>query len=158
MSIGRFYAMIGGLIRDTHSGKYLVLRRSAEKDVGSGEWECITGRVDQGEGFPEALRREVLEELGVQIQPDFILMTSHFYRGAPIPENEMVGLMVSCSLESPEAIQISWEHSEARWVTRDEAVELLPADHWLVELIQRDERMRTRIPESLLAYYHQAGL
>jgi len=158
MSIGRFYAMIGGLIRDTHSGKYLVLRRSAEKDVGAGEWECITGRVDQGEGFPEALRREVLEELGVQIQPDFILKTSHFYRGAPIPENEMVGLLVACSLESPEAIQISWEHSEARWVTRDEAVELLPADHWLVGLIQRDERMRALIPESLLAYYQQAGL
>ena len=158
MSIGRFYAMIGALIRNANSGKYLVLRRSAEKDVGAGTWECVTGRVDQGEGFPEALQREVMEELGVQVQPDFILRTSHFYRGAPIPENEMVGVMVACSVENPETIQISWEHSEARWVTPDEATELLPRGHWLVELIQRAEMMRTLMPEALLNYYRQAGI
>jgi 8-oxo-dGTP pyrophosphatase MutT (NUDIX family) len=158
MSIGRFYAMIGALIRDVHSGKYLVLRRSAEKDVGAGAWECVTGRVDQGEGFPEALQREVMEELGVGVQPDFILRTSHFYRGASIPENEMVGVMVACSLENPEAIQTSWEHSEAHWVTADDAVQLLPEGHWLVELIQRAETVYALMPDELLAYYHTAGI
>jgi 8-oxo-dGTP pyrophosphatase MutT (NUDIX family) len=158
MSVGRFYAMIGALIRDVHSGKYLVLRRSAEKDVGAGAWECVTGRVDQGEGFPEALQREVMEELGVQIQPDFILRTSHFYRGASVPENEMVGVMVACSLETPEAIQPSWEHSEARWVTPDEAAEMLSEVHWLVKLIRRAETMHALMPDALLAHNRQAGI
>jgi len=145
--------MVGALIRDVRSGKYLVLRRSAEKDVGAGAWECVTGRVDQGEGFSEALQREVMEELGVQVQPDFILRTSHFYRGAPIPENEMVGVIYACSLENPEAIQTSWEHSESRWVTLNEATELLQEGHWLVKLIQRAETMRALISDELLAYY-----
>ncbi len=158
MSIGRFYGMIGALIRDVHSGKYLVLRRSVEKDVGAGVWECVTGRVDQGEGFPDALEREVQEELGVQVQPDFILRTSHFYRGALIPENEMVGVIYACSLENPETIQLSWEHSEARWVTVDEAAELLSEGYWLAELIHRAETMRSLIPDELLAYYHQSGI
>lgn len=158
MSIGRFYAMIGALIRDTQSGKYLVLHRSAEKDIGAGEWECVTGRVDQGEGFPEALQREVREELGVQVQPDFILRPTHFYRGDPLPENEMVGVMYCCSLNNPDDIQISWEHAEARWVTLEEAAELFPANHWLTELIQRAEIMRSLMPEELLAYYRRVGI
>jgi 8-oxo-dGTP diphosphatase len=158
MSIGRFYAMIGALIRDPRTGKYLVLRRSAEKDVAAGEWECVTGRVDQGEGFPEALQREVREELGVQVQPEFILRTAHFYRGERIPENEMVGVMYCCSLENAEAIQISWEHAEARWVTPDEAAALLSEAHWLLRLIDRAEKMRALISEDLLAYYRRVGI
>ena len=158
MSIGRFYGMIGALIRDAGTGKYLMLRRSSEKDVGSGSWECVTGRVDQGEGFSEALQREVMEELGVHVTPDFILRTSHFYRGEPIPENEMVGVMVACSLATPEAIRTSWEHSESCWISVEEAVELLPSGYWLAELIQRDAAMRELIPESLLDFYHQTGI
>ena len=158
MSIGRFYAMIGALIRDPSSGKYLVLRRSEEKDVGAGDWDCVTGRVDQGEGFLEALHREVKEELGVEIQIDFFLRTEHFYRGDPVPENEMVGVFYCCSLENPEAIQTSWEHSEARWVTLDEAAKLLPEGHWLIALIQRAEMLRALIPAELLTYYRQAEI
>ena len=157
MSIGRFYAMIGALIRDSNSGKYLVLRRSAQKDIGAGEWECVTGRVDQGEGYPEALYREVMEELGVGVQIDFILRTEHFYRGEQKPENEMVGVLYHCSIDHPDAIQTSWEHAEARWVTLDEAGKLLPERHWLIGLIRRAEEMRALIPAELLAYYRQTG-
>ena len=158
MSIGRFYAMISALLWDAHTERYLVLKRSLEKDIGAGEWECVTGRVDQGEGYPEACHREVQEELGVEIQIDFILRTEHFYRGEPIPENEMVGVIYCCSLDNPDAIQLSWEHAEARWVTPAEAAELLPSDHWLLEIIQRAENMRTLIPEELLVYYRRMGI
>jgi len=158
MSIGRFYAMIGALIRDLASGKYLVLRRSADKDLGAGQWECVTGRVDQGESYPEALHREVMEELGVDVQIDFILRTEHFYRGEAKPENEMVGVLYCCSIDNPESIQTSWEHSEARWVTTDEAAELLPEGHWLLDLIERAETMRALIPAELMAYYRRSGI
>ena len=153
MSIGRFYAMISALLWDARTGKYLVLKRSPKKDIGAGEWECVTGRVDQGESYPEACQREVREELGVDVQIDFILRTEHFYRGEAIPENEMVGVMYCCSLASPDSIKLSWEHSEACWVTPTEAAEFLSADHWLLQMIQRAEELRTLIPEELLAYY-----
>lgn len=158
MSIGRFSAMIGALVRDSNSGKYLVLRRSDEKDVAAGEWECVTGRVDQGEGFPEAFQREVMEEIGVRLQPDFILRPSHFYRGDPIPENEMVGVMYGCSLDNPDAVQLSWEHAESRWVTPDEAAELFPENHWLLEIIQRSETMRSMISDELMEYFHSVKI
>ena len=110
------------------------------------------------EGFPEALQREVMEELGVRVTADFILRPSHFYRGEPVPENEMVGVMYACTLEAPESIQLSWEHSESRWVTPDEAAELFPAGHWLPELIQRTETMRSLMSDELLEFFHTAKI
>ena len=65
----------------------------------------------------------------------------------------MVGVIYACSLENPETIQLSREHSEARWVTAEEAAELLSEDRWLVELIQRAETMRALISDELMASY-----
>ena len=155
MTIVRFFAMIGALLRDPQSNRYLILQRAAEKDIGAGEWECVTGRVDQGEGFPKALQREVMEELGVEVIPEFIIGTSHFYRGPAIPENEMVGVLYACRLDDPDSIQTSWEHAQSRWVTAVEAADILPADHWLSDLIQRAEALRTRMPEELLGYIQE---
>jgi 8-oxo-dGTP diphosphatase len=155
MSIGRFYAAIGALLWDPADGKYLVLKRTADKDFAAGAWECITGRVDQGEGFTEAVHREVREELGVVVQIDFIISTMHFYRGEARPENELVGVLYRCSLEDSEAIQTSWEHTEHRWVTAEEAEAIFPKGHWLVDLIQHAERIRALLPPELLAVYRE---
>jgi 8-oxo-dGTP diphosphatase len=157
MSIGRFYAGIGALVWCPTTKKYLVLRRSAAKDFGGGAWECVTGRVDQGEGFTEAVLREVYEELGARAAIDFIIGTIHFYRGEATPENEMVGVQFCCSIEDPEAIRTSWEHAEYRWVTAEEATALLPEGHWLLKVIQRAEAMRALMPRELLEYYRAEG-
>ena len=157
MSIGRFYAGVGALVWCASTRKYLVLRRSAAKDFGGGAWESVTGRVDQGEGFPQAVLREIHEELGVQAHIDFVIGTMHFYRGEAQPENEMVGVQFCCSIENPEAIKTSWEHAEYRWVTAEEAQALLPEGHWLLKVIRRAEAMRALMPRELLAYYRAEG-
>jgi 8-oxo-dGTP pyrophosphatase MutT (NUDIX family) len=157
MSIGRFFAGIGALVWCVSTQKYLVLRRSADKDFGGGAWECVTGRVDQGEGFTDAALREAYEELGVHARIDFIMGTMHFYRGEATPENEMVGVQFCCSIETPEAIKTSWEHAEYRWVTAGEAQALFPEGHWLGKVIQRAEAMRALMPPKLLDYYRVEG-
>jgi 8-oxo-dGTP pyrophosphatase MutT (NUDIX family) len=157
MSIGRFYAAIGALLWHPPSDKYLILKRSAEKDFGAGGWECVTGRVDQGEGFPEAVQREVYEELGVRVRVDFIVGTMHFYRGDPTPENELVGVVFCCSLDDRDGIRISHEHSEARWVTGEEVDALLPEGGWLNALVRRAEAIRSRTPAELLDFFRQEG-
>ena len=161
MSIGRFYAGVGALVWCASTQKYLLLKRSADKDFGGGAWECVTGRVDQGEGFTDAVRREIREELGApvgaQAHIDFIIGTIHFYRGEARPENEMVGVQFCCSIENPEAIGTSWEHAEYRWVTAEEAQALFPEGHWLLKVIQRAEAMRALTPPELLEYYRAEG-
>jgi 8-oxo-dGTP diphosphatase len=157
VSIGRFYAGIAALVRYPADNTYLVLKRSADKDFAAGAWECVTGRVDQGEGFPEAVHREVFEELGVKVRIDFVIGTTHFYRGEPRPENELVGVLFCCSIADPAAIRVSPEHSEHRWITAEEAERLLPREAWIKQVIRRAEAIRMRLPGELLDLFRIKG-
>ncbi len=157
MGIGRFTAFIGALIRHPTEEKYLLLKRSASKDYAAGGWECVTGRVDQGESFSQALHREVLEELSITVQIEFIIGTGHFYRGEPIPENEMLGVQYCCTTSTPDAVQIGDEHSEFRWLLADEAYALLPANNWLQRTIHHTETIRAMLPPALMDFYTTVG-
>jgi 8-oxo-dGTP pyrophosphatase MutT (NUDIX family) len=157
MSIGRFYAGICALLRSP-SGHYLLLKRSLDKDFAAGAWEPITGRVDQGEGFPEAVHREIAEETGLHdVQIDLMVDTMHFYRGEPCAETELIGVAFCCSTDHPDAVTLSAEHSEGRWLTAQEVKDLLPEGHWLVALVQRAEALLRLTPSDLLDYYRRTG-
>lgn len=161
MGIGRFYGGVAALVWSAESNRYLLLRRSGDKDFASGVWECVTGRVDQGEGFEDAVHREVLEELGVNVQIEFLIGTTHFYRGDETPEHELIGVVYGCSLDRPHAIQISPEHSEYRWVTVQEAESLFvdpgASTQWIKRVIARAEAIRQLLPPALTTYYCKTG-
>ena len=161
MTVGRFSAMVGALLWRPADGKYLVLKRADDKDFASGVWECVTGRVDQGEGFTDAVHREVREELGVEVALDFIVGTAHFYRGEARPKNEMVGVQYCCSVQDPEAITVSAEHSAHRWVSAEEAEEMFGSSqspsHWLWKVIRRAEALRALMGSQALGFYRTEG-
>ena len=161
MSIGRFYAGIAAVIWSPEREQYLLLRRSEHKDYAPGAWECLTGRVDQGEGFEDALHREVREELGVQVQVEHILGTTHFYRGNPVPENELVGVVYLCTLDASAPLRLSEEHAEYRWLSANLAYELLtasdPTTQWARRVIQRAEAIRELLPEALIELQRKSG-
>jgi 8-oxo-dGTP pyrophosphatase MutT (NUDIX family) len=113
--------------------------------------------VDQGEGFTDAAYREVREELGVEVEIDFIVGTTHFYRGEEDPENEIIGVLFCCSLKDSAAIKRGWEHSQHRWITAQEAARLFPSDHWLGKTIRRAETIREMLSPALLAHYRTVG-
>lgn len=161
MTIGRFYGGIGAVIWSPEKQRYLLLRRAASKDFAAGVWECVTGRVDQGEGFENAVHREVREELGIGMRILCILGTTHFYRGAPTPDNELIGVVYLCAVEDADALHTSAEHDAARWVTAQEALDMLapsdPSTQWIRLVIERAEKVRQLLPPSLLHYYEQTG-
>lgn len=161
MSIGRFLAGVGAVIWSPEMKQYLLLRRSEHKDYAPGTWECVTGRVDQGEGFEDALHREVREELGLDVQVQHILGTTHFYRGEPSPENELVGVVYLCTLPGPTSIHISEEHSEYSWLSADQAIKLLTStdtsSQWAKRVIQRAEVIRSMLPGELASFQTESG-
>lgn len=161
MSIGRFYGGVAAVIYSRENKQYLLLRRAHDRDYAPGAWECVTGRLDQGEGYEDALHREAREEIGVDIQVEHILGTSHFYRGDHGPENELVGVVFLCSLVDPTRVQISEEHSEFRWLTAEQAIELLniaeTSAQWAKGVIQRAEIIRPRLPNELTQFQGEAG-
>jgi 8-oxo-dGTP diphosphatase len=157
MSVVRFLGMVGALIWSSSKQKYLILKRSSDKDFGSDVWECGTGRVDQNENFTQALRREIREELSIEVNIDFIIGTTHFYRGEAVPENEMIGVFYFCTLDDPGEIKVSWEHSTYKWVSANEAELFLPKGYWLVRLINRAEFIRSQMPNELIDYQRTMG-
>lgn len=157
MAVGRFLAMVGALVWRQTDDKYLLLQRSAAKDFAAGQWECVTGRVEQGESFAQAVRRETLEELGLEVFIECILGTTHFYRGDALPEHEMVGVHYGCSIHDATRLHLSDEHGAYQWVTAAQAEALFPVGHWLRALIARAEVVRRLMPHELRQFYQHEG-
>ena len=149
MAAGHFIGMVGMLVWRWTDGRYLLLRRSPNKDFAPGQWESGSGRLEQGEGSIEALQRESREELGLDVRIECLLGTVHLYRGEVVPDNEMVGVTFGCSVGDASGLNLSDEHSEHRWVTVEEAAALLPPSHWLIALIERAGAFRKLMPVEL---------
>jgi 8-oxo-dGTP diphosphatase len=156
VDVGRFLGGVAALIYDPQTERYLLLKRSSEKDFGPGNWECVTGRVDQGEGFEEALYREIREEVGLAVRASFIIGTTHFYRGAERPEDELIGVVYCCEVVGETAVQLSQEHSQYRWVTLEDVQELKQspnrAEWWLLKVMERADRLRSALPDDIIAF------
>jgi 8-oxo-dGTP diphosphatase len=58
---------VGAIIVDTE-GRLFLARRGPEAKNERGRWEFPGGAVERGERLADALRREILEEYGVEIE------------------------------------------------------------------------------------------
>jgi len=99
--------------------------------------------------------------LGVAARVLCLLGTTHFYRGAPTAENELLGVVYLCAIDDADALRLSAEHDAARWVTAQEAAETLaavdPSTQWVRRVIAHAEMVRQQMPSALLSYYEQRG-
>ena len=95
-----------------------------------GGWEFPGGKIEAGETPEEALRREIREELKVNVGIDEYLMTVEY----DYPQFHLSMDCFLCHLESGE-ITLT-EHEAARWLKAEELdeVDWLPAD---VEVVER---------------------
>lgn len=48
----------------------LAMRRAVDRDAGARLWETVSGRVEPGEEPLAAVRREVIEETGLEVEVD----------------------------------------------------------------------------------------
>jgi ADP-ribose pyrophosphatase len=82
-------AAVGAIVTN-NDGEVLLIRRA--HDPAKGKLGMPGGFIDPGESAEEALRREVLEEVGLQIQNMTYLMSApnyYAYRGIDIPVLDM---------------------------------------------------------------------
>ena len=146
MTVGRYIAMVGFLVWRHGDGRYLLLKRSLEKDFSPGEWKIGSGRLEQGEGFAEALKRESREKLGIELRAECIVGSTHFHRGEQRPENKLVGVIFGCSVPDDTEFILSEEHTDYRWMTADEARNFPQQAYWLASLMDQVDNCRQSIP------------
>ena len=131
--VGRFMVAAGALIQHAVTKKILLIRRAAELDWQGGEWEITYGRIDQFETAQTGLLREVREETVItDIEIHDVLSVWHIFRGPESAENEVIGITFHCTTHQDTPV-LSNEHSNFKWVTAEEALELVS-----VEGIRRD--------------------
>jgi len=93
-------------------GRCLLLRRSAHNHSFAGQWEWPGGKVDQGEDFATALRREVADEVGLTIELTGLAGATSF----EMPKVNVVLLCMEVRLVGG-TVQLSEEHDAFAWVS-----------------------------------------
>ena len=99
------------------NGLYLLLKRSKSSGWNSGKWELPGGKLEKGEGFEQALLREVKEETGLMISLE---------RALGIAESELPSMHVVHLIMKGKAyttgILLSSEHEEYSWIGYDDPI------------------------------------
>jgi len=106
---------VGGVV--VHDGQVLLIRRAKEPSLG--QWSIPGGAVETGEKLKDALRREILEETGLFVEPGEILevLDRIVTDARGVVQYHYVLIDFVCSLESGELRPAS-DVSDARWVAR----------------------------------------
>lgn len=144
-----------GLI--VHEGRYLITRRKAGAHLG-GFWEFPGGKREPGESLEDCLRRELREELGIEITPPALFRVIHH----EYPETAVELHFFTCTIVSgvPRLLERNdlpgeWHDLQGacdnlRWVAPGDLPQfsMPPADQSLVATL-RGERQEDRREERM---------
>lgn len=124
--------VVAAVVEDDH--RFLVTRRQPGVHL-AGMWEFPGGKIDPDETHDAALRRELREELGVELAVgERLHQTRHAY-----PEKTVELYFYRCTLKSAPRPLLG---QEMRWVPRAElrSIAFPAADAELIELLMNSGR------------------
>jgi 8-oxo-dGTP diphosphatase len=119
---GLFFAAVAAVILNDNN-EVLLTQRSFARDHHPGEWEITTGRLLQHESFEQALKREIQEELSIEVTILDLLGTFHFYRGEEKAEH--VGVQFLCKIRSGVPTVDDVEEIAVQWLPILDAISLV---------------------------------
>ncbi len=124
-------------------GKFLLIKRSPNEYYAAGLWEFPGGKLDEGQDLTNALEREVIEETGLLVLPttriaytESSIIARGPYKGLPYVVIIGIGKMIGGKLK------LSEEHTDYKWVTYDEAIEMSIKDEIRKSLIVLKKNFR----------------
>ncbi|MGI8701978.1 MAG: NUDIX hydrolase [Nocardioidaceae bacterium] len=112
---------VGAIVRDA-DGRLLVVRRG--RPPGIGLWSIPGGRVEPGEALADAVRREVLEETGLDVDVATVAGTVLIPAASPGDSYLVTDFHATVTAGSPTLPVAGDDAAEARWVSQQELVAL----------------------------------
>ncbi len=119
-------------------GKFLIGRRASDKPY-AGKWAFVGGKLEPGEIPEEALRREVREEIGMEVK----IVRTLPVTDANLPDGKMFRLYgFICRIGQGPLPLVA--HDELRWVTAEEmrGLDFLDSNKTIFSHLQRNESPR----------------
>jgi 8-oxo-dGTP diphosphatase len=104
-----------------YNGKILLLKLRSISAHDPGKWEIPGGKVKKNEFFDDALKREYMEETGLEIEIDSLYNAiQKDYTACKTGESiKSIQLIMKVSVKTDEIV-ISDEHSMYGWFTKEE--------------------------------------
>jgi len=115
--------------------EFLLLKR-AENEKYPGIWQMVTGGVEENEKGYEAAIREIKEE--TNLTPSKFWVVPHMNSFYSLEKNNVCLVPVFAALVEDGEVKISEEHTDYKWVKREEAQKLLawPGQRKSVQIIK----------------------
>jgi 8-oxo-dGTP diphosphatase len=109
-----------------YNGKILLLKIRSKSAHDAGRWEIPGGKVKKCEYFDNALKREYLEETGIEVDVDSLLnVVRRDYTACKTNEEvKSIQLIMKVTCESDE-VTISEEHDDYGWFSFKEVEEMI---------------------------------
>lgn len=108
----------------------LVTKRSLNDDFLPGFWDIPGGGIDSGELFEEGLKREILEECGIQIEVIRQITTNKYNEnGTEVTEITFLAKAISTN------VNLNPEHTEFKWLKYSDLNKVKLSDY-VINLIE----------------------
>lgn len=113
-----------------NEGEYLLCKMAADRGVFPGQWALSGGGMEPGETMETALRREIREELGGELEITEVRpwafrddIRTKTYADGSTEEIYMIYLIFDC-ISANRTISFNEEFQEVRWVPAEKIGEL----------------------------------
>lgn len=111
--------VLTGILKDKN--EFLIVKRNENDDLYPGAWEFPGGHLEDGETLKDALKRELFEEIGFNL--DFDPVITHYYdevknKGEKLIHDLEIDFIINVDKTLVNVI-LSDEHSDYKWVSKD---------------------------------------
>jgi len=111
------------------SGEFLLLKRSEKVGNYGGKWASVAGYMDEVRPIEEKVLEELREEIGVEKELiKNIAIGNVFFKKDLKLEKIWIICPIVVKLKSKPEINLDWEHTEFKWVRKEEILsfDLMP--------------------------------
>lgn len=146
MTTTRIRTGVKGFI--VHEGKILVVREHVHRDGKTHDiYDVPGGGIEPGETLHEALTRELMEEVGLEVEIEQPVGGWEFFFPTPTGQTHIVCLGYQCRLIGEPNVDLTKNPAqedifEVKWMTKEE---LLASDDILVTADMRDSLRNVKV-------------
>ena len=98
-------------------GQILIVREASTYGDGTniGHFGVPGGRIELGESYGDGLSREVSEEVGLDIDPQYPVFVDEWHPTIKNQPHQIIGIYMVCQAK-PGTIRLSEEHDQFKWI------------------------------------------
>ena len=132
----KFRTVVKGLI--TYRGEVLIGKKEESDHPISGEWHLLGGRLEHGEQVEQAVKREIKEETGLEVDVHQTVDVMTF--SWDVDEKDSLQIVFHCEAENKDAEALD-DLTEVKWVDPSELTEHVHSEE-AKRLENREEQAR----------------